>query len=272
MDAFNNFQEAIKGSPDFRSDPLRTDYLIPKMKAGDRFARDELIISTLGFIVSLAIAHCRRLHAWRDLEDLVQEANKRVAVGITRYDPRKSTLEGFIRFRARVAFIDYWYKASAISHSDYRRRLMRLIKRAFDELKKLLGREPSDEELAEHLDMDEKQLQEFIKQSAITIIEIDAQDDGRRVGQAIKLELLSNDKSPFQLAQLAEARVLAEECLGSKDAELLLSYIEYGVPYFQELYFRFKGKRISDANARKYKQRLIEKLEECVRRRTRLCA
>lgn len=272
MDAFQDYLEKIKGA-DFRKDPARTALLVSWMRSGDGQARNDLVIATLNLIARLAAAYCRKMNAWRDLEDLVQEANERVSSGIANYDPEKSSLESFVRFRARASFIDYWYRSQAINYTSYGRKMAKLVRQASASLAAALGREPTVEELAEHLDMDEERVQEFVTQAPISIIGIGTPDEGEDgTANVIKTDLPSADKSPFQIVEMSEARNIAAKCLGREDAELLLAYFERGRAYFQDLYFKFKHKRIKDAAARKYKQRLVKELRKCLGKKIKLSA
>jgi DNA-directed RNA polymerase specialized sigma subunit len=272
MDAFKSYMEQVKSCVDFRDDPTHTALLVARMRAGDGGAERELIISTLQFTASLATAHCRRMNTLRDLNDLVQEGNKRVSVGIRLFDPVKSSLESFIRFRVKVAFIDYFYGSKAITQTGYRRQMERLIRRARAEISAALGREPTVQELASQLEMDERRVQQYLSQGTISFVGIGAPEDKDGQDGVLKIDPASGEKNPFELAELAEASDLAVKCLGIEDAELLLTYIEHGVPDFQGLYFKYKHKQISVVNARKYKERLVKKLRACLKRMSKLSA
>lgn len=273
MDAFKRYLEAIKGCADFRDDPARTARLVSRMRGGDRQAKEDVVISTLKFIASLAATHCRKMNAWRDMEDLVQEANERVATSIDNFDPSKSSLERFVRFRAKFAFIDYWYRVKAVNYTDYRRSAERLVKRAKAELASAFGQEPTVEELAEHLDMDEARVRDYMTPAVISFADIPppgATEEGP--AGPTRLALPSQDKSPYQLAEAAEMRDIALRCLGREDAELLLSYLEHGTAYFKEMHFRLRRTQKSDQAARQYVHRLVLRLRACLRKVTRLSA
>jgi DNA-directed RNA polymerase specialized sigma subunit len=243
MDAFKNILEQIEKFDDFRDDPERTALLVARMRTGDRDAEWELVLSTLRFVVWLARAHCRRVKALPDLSDLIQEGCKRVLIEIRGFDPAKSSLKDFIRFRVKFAFIDYFYAAKAINKTGYRRQFERIVRRAREKLEEALGREPTVRELAQQLEMGEGKLAAFFAQGVISFVDIGEpeEEDGR--ARRPMVDPPSDDSTPFDLAKLAETPDIAERCLGRKDAELLLTYIVYGVEAFRDLYFKRKQKQ-----------------------------
>jgi hypothetical protein len=66
----------------------------------------------------------------------------------------------------------------------------------------------------------------------------------------------------------AELLVLARECLGNVKCDLLLAYYEGGIEHFQALHFRYTGKQISTAAARKSVTRCLYKLTEYIQKKT----
>lgn len=140
------------------------------------------------------------------------------------------------------------------------------MRRARAALASELRREPTARELASQLEMDERRVQEFLSQNAITFVDIGEPEDEDGLARVPKIDPASGDRTPFELAELAEVPGLAERCLGRRDAELLLIYITCGVVDFQALYLKYKRKQISAAAARKYKERQIKRLRDCLKR------
>jgi RNA polymerase sigma factor (sigma-70 family) len=267
MDSFKSYMEAIKEFGDFRKDPARTSTLVARMRTRDPEAKEELILSTLKFVASLAKVHCKRMGAWRDFDDLVQEGNEKVLVSIHHFDPaRSASLEGFLRSRVKFAFIDYWYERKVINQTGYRRQLERLIKRARAELTAALRREPTAGEIAGQLEMDERRMQEYLSQGPISLVGVGEPEGDNEPADVVLIAPPSANKSPLAAAELAELPDIAVRCLGRENADLLLAYIEHGGAYFQEIYFIYKHKRLSAANARQYKARLVRRLRDCLRR------
>lgn len=274
MDSFKSYMEAIEEFGDFRKDPARTSTLVARMRARDseaKEAKEELILSTLKFVAGLAKVHCKRLGAWRDFDDLVQEGNETVLVSIHRFDPaRSASLESFLRPRVKFAFIDYWYGRKVINQTGYRRQLERLIRRARAELTAALHREPTAGDIAAQLEMDERRVQEYLSQEPIALVGVGEPEDEDESAGVFLIAPPSADKTPERIAELAELPDIAVRCLGRENADLLLAYIEHGSAYFQELYFTYKHKRLSVVNARQYKGRLVKRLRDCLRRMSKL--
>ncbi len=118
MSAHERFLADIRQYPDFRKDPALALELVRKMQGGDKESEAHLIASALKLIAEVTKRHCARWNAWQSEEDLRQEASQNVAAKISKFNPKKATLEAYIRFCSRMAFIRFWYDQQAIHLSD----------------------------------------------------------------------------------------------------------------------------------------------------------
>jgi RNA polymerase sporulation-specific sigma factor len=266
MSDFRSYMEGIKGLPDLPEDCAKLRALVEKMRDGDKGAVVSLIESSLKHIAKRTGAECRRWNAWIHFLDLVQEANAEVVEKISGYDPDKACLKKFINFRASVAFKRYWHEKEPVHFTDYWRKITKTLRRTQEELTKALGRNPTTKELSEHLGMDESEVYAVQEHSKVTIIEIDkAVEDDNDSEALIHNLLISIESDPFQLAEAIELRERLVECLGVIDADLLLTYLDYGADSFRSAYSQAHKKEITEDNARKIKSRWVQKVKEYLR-------
>lgn len=126
--------------------------LLRRAQQGDEEAQNRLIESNLRLVISIARRYVRPGLA---LEDLVQEG----AIGLVRAI-RNFDLERGLRFSTYAV---HWIRQSVGRAADAQTNMIRLPNHAIDSLRKIertrnelratLGKEPTDEEIATHLDM-----------------------------------------------------------------------------------------------------------------------
>lgn len=274
MNDFRKYLEEIKKLPDFRSDPDATTELVRRMKFDrDQEATRRLIESTLALISELTSRHCNRWHVWQNYEDLVQEANSEVATKISRYDPERSSLEDFVSFRARVAFIKFWYRAQPIRVTEHGRKFRSLLKQIHALLSEKLGREPTIEEVSGHLEIAKEKVLDFQLNSTIVISEIDRfsqRDDGTQKPEID--ELPSREKNPLQLAEVTEIYELLIGSIGKTSADVLLTYERFGNAAARDLYLALTGRQVSPENMRQLAHRFKDKAIKDIKKKIRRCA
>lgn len=136
--------------------------LARRAQAGDQAALDKLVRSNLRFVVSVAKKYRSQ---GVPLEDLINDGNLGLVRAAHRFDPDR----GF-------KFISYavWWVRQAILHSlSQHSRLVRLplnkagyvtrISRAAQELVQDLGREPTHAEIAEHVGLEERDVDDTLR-------------------------------------------------------------------------------------------------------------
>lgn len=126
--------------------------LLKRAQRGDEDAQNRLIESNLRLVISIARRYVRPGLA---LEDLVQEG----AIGLVRAI-RNFDLKRGLRFSTYAV---HWIRQSVGRAADAQTNMIRLPNHAIDSLRKIertrnelratLGKEPTDEEIAAHLDM-----------------------------------------------------------------------------------------------------------------------
>lgn len=119
---------------------------------GDAAAREQLVTGNLRLVISIA----RRLTGLGlDLEDLIAEGNQGLIRAAERFDPHRGAAFG--------TYATWWIRQAIFRALDNHGRTIRLpghvlaearrVQRKAGELAQLLGREPDQAELAEHLEV-----------------------------------------------------------------------------------------------------------------------
>lgn len=109
----------------------------------------EIVLRYSGLIKSIAL----RLHdvysSFAQLEDIINEGLINLAEAVERYDPAKGSFSVYASIRVRGMIIDYVKKQDWVASSVRRR--VNQIEQAAVELTNSLGRDPSEQEVADHL-------------------------------------------------------------------------------------------------------------------------
>lgn len=240
---------------------------------GDQAAKLRLIESTLGLISELTSSHCSRWRVWQNYEDLIQEANSEVATRICRYEPERSSLEDFVSFRARVAFIKFWYKAQPVRVTEHGRKFRSLLKQIHSLLSERLGREPTIEEVSGHLDIAKEKVLDFQINSTIVFSELDGFSDGDDGTRKPEIdELPSREKNPLQIAEVTEIYELLIGSIGRTGADVVLTYEEFGNAAARDLYLTLTGRQVSAENMRQLAHRFKAKAIKDIQKKIRRCA
>jgi RNA polymerase primary sigma factor len=173
--------------------------LAGRIKAGDKQARDQMIQANLRLVVKLA----------RDYEgfgvpllDLISEGNIGLMKAVDRFDPTRGA-----KFSTYGSF---WIKQSIRRALTTQSKMIRLpaqmvekiskMHRAARELERELGREPSDEELADELGMSASRLAEM-RLAAVRPSSLDAplgDDYSSNLGEVVEDESAENPADRFQ--------------------------------------------------------------------------
>jgi RNA polymerase primary sigma factor len=268
MNEFSSYLRDIKELPDFREDSISVSDMVRMMRKGDENAVQALIESSLKYIAELVAKHCYRWGAWQNQMELVQEANFEVVKKIAEYDPAKAPLERFIYYRAYFAFVRFWSTARPVHVTDYGRKIFKYLQRSRDQLTKELGREPSLEELSNYTGRDESEIQGVQTSPTIRVVGIGGNEEDEKGNSVVSLDSLpSVEFDVFRSIEASEIEKILIECLGERDTDLLLTYIESGAEDFRLQYSKSYHKEITTAAARKIKQRMMEKVKNCLQKR-----
>jgi RNA polymerase primary sigma factor len=191
-------------------------------------AREHLIKANTRLVVSLAK---RYINMGLPFLDLIQEGNIGLIKATERFDPSLGN-----RFST---YASWWIRQSilralsnrghAIRLPVHKRDAIRRMRRVKEEMYRTLGREPTDEELAEELGLSPQELAELQRLSVRTI-SLDqpvGEDEETTLGELI---VDMDAPTPFDVASLSQLREdvrLALQSLNKREAEVL--YLRYGL-------------------------------------------
>jgi RNA polymerase primary sigma factor len=189
--------------------------LAARIKRGDPVAREHMIRANLRLVVKIA----------RDYDglglpllDLVNEGNMGLMKAVERFDPAKGG--------KLSTYSAWWIKQSIKRALANQSKTIRLpvhlvdkiskLKRATMELHELFGREPSDEELAEEMDVPLKKIKLWRRASLRTasLDEPLGDEDSSRLGEVVPDE---SGKDPYQLLEHRTTHGLLKDVLSILD-------------------------------------------------------
>ncbi len=129
--------------------------------------REELILKYLPLVKSIAFTIKRHLPDSVDVRDLIGYGIIGLINAIDKLN-RDKNFESYLKIRIRGAIYDY-LRSLDFGSRNVREKEKR-IKKALEELSKKLGREPTDEEIAQHLGEDAEQLRRDIYRISFSYI------------------------------------------------------------------------------------------------------
>ena len=218
------------------ADPLtaylaRLNYIEPlaseqQQQLAERYTEDDdlnagkmLVMTNLRLVVKLAREYQRR---WTNLLDLIQEGNVGLAEAITRYDPYRG-----VKF---TSYAQYWIRAMILNYlmnhthpvkigsSRAGRKLFYNLKKARRQLRRQGKRNPTPADIAEYLEVDEKEVIRIAAQLDAPPVYLDAQAPGHE--QTTIGELMEADSTDPEAAvadyDLVERLRAAMEAFGKQ--------------------------------------------------------
>jgi RNA polymerase primary sigma factor len=195
--------------------PAEEIALAKRIKRGDKAAREQMIKANLRLVVKIA----------RDYEDLglplldlINEGNIGLMKGVERFDPKKG---------AKLSTYASWWIKQAIKRAlANQSKTIRLpvhvvdkvahIRRAETQLREAFDREPTDEEVAEHLDLDARRVRQY-REASRAPLALDAPigDDDSSVVSEIVAD--TNAAAPFDRLVRETDTALLQEALATLD-------------------------------------------------------
>ena len=237
--------------------------LTRKIKAGDEKALDKMVRANLRFVVSVAKQY---QHQGLPLVDLINEGN----VGLIKAAKKFDETRGF-KF---ISYAVWWIRQAILEALSEKARVIRIplnqvgvlskINKTYSRLEQELGRAPSDEEIAQELDMPEFKVRDTLYSSK-NHVSYDAPMGGDTENSTM-IEILSNPDSPK-----ADSEVMGEslkvdierslQFLDPKAREILKLF--YGIGYSHPISLDEIGQRYSltRERVRQIKEKGIRKMK-----------
>jgi RNA polymerase primary sigma factor len=202
--------------------------LAKRVKRGDARAREHMIKANLRLVVKIA----------RDYEghglpllDLINEGNIGLMKGVERFDPTRG---------AKLStYASWWIKQAikrALSHQSKTIRLpdhvvekLGHIRRAEMKLHELLDREPTDEELAEHLKLNPRRVKDY-REAAKAPIPLDAPLGPDDTNQVSEIVADPNAAAPFdRLVRETDTELVRQIFAELTEREVAILSMRYGL-------------------------------------------
>ncbi len=186
--------------------PEQERELAARIKRGDKAARERMITANLRLVVKLATGYA---NLGLPLLDLISEGNIGLMKAVERFDPAKGG--------KLSTYAAWWIKQSIKRALANQSKTIRVpvhqiekiakIRRLNERLTAELGREPSDEELADEVGLTAAKVA-ALKGSAISPASLDA-PVGRDDGETLFGDMISDENAEDPLAKLEEKDTLA---------------------------------------------------------------
>jgi len=189
--------------------------LAKRVKRGDKKARELMITSNLRLVVKIA----------RDYEglglpllDLINEGNIGLIKGVERFDPTKG---------AKLStYASWWIKQAVKRALANQSKTIRLpihvvdkvahIRRAEVKLREAFDRDPTDEEVAEHLGLNPRRIQQY-RDASRSPVSLDAPFEAEETKSLSETIADNNADEPFARILRDNDRVLVREALAELD-------------------------------------------------------
>lgn len=147
-------------------------------ETGDIYIKQEIVMRYSGIVKTIAIQLRGVYVSFTDIDDIINEGIITLMQAVDKFDPGKNVkFESYASLRIRGAIVDLARKQDWVPRNV--RKLGKAIEQAFSQLYFELGRYPTDEEVAEHLDITvEKYYKALGETNLFNILSLDALVDG----------------------------------------------------------------------------------------------
>jgi RNA polymerase sigma factor for flagellar operon FliA len=189
-----------------------------RLRAGDRGARDELVVRYAPLVKYVIGRMAISLPAAMDSDDVLSAGTVGLLHAIDRFDPEQGVrFETYALQRIRGAIIDTIRSLSPLSRGAGRR--ARILDENTAALAQRLGRAPSQEELAEELGVDLAELGRMMLESAHVIVSLDGAGSGSEDdGEVQSLRDLIHDPNQAGTDEVVEENELLERLTAAIDS------------------------------------------------------
>ena len=139
--------------------------LLRYKETGDKTLRNELILAYMNIVKYAAVSTRNMYLKYAETDDIINEATVALMTAIDSFDTKRGVkFETYASIKVRGAIIDYIRRQDFIPRSV--RRFAREYDTAFSELYSQLDREPTLNEIADHMHMSPEKVESFTAQAA----------------------------------------------------------------------------------------------------------
>ena len=217
--------EASKDFDGLTNEELLTEY----QKTGELFMKQELVMRYVYIVRSIAIQMRDVYVSFAQIEDIVNEGVLVIMSALDKFDPEKNVkFETYISKRIKGMVIDMARKQDWIPRSV--RKNARDIDEVTTKLYNELGRYPTPEEIAGHLNMSLEKYQEAQRKTTLfNVLSLDlVLDDGGESKKTVYLPSKNENEQPELNCLKKEAgEVLAEGIRSLKENEQMVISLYY---------------------------------------------
>jgi RNA polymerase sigma factor for flagellar operon FliA len=206
-----------------------------RLRAGDRGARDELVVKYAPLVKYVIGRMAISLPAAMDSDDVLSAGTVGLLHAIDRFDPDQGVrFETYALQRIRGAIIDTIRSLSPLSRGAGRR--ARLLDETTAALAQTLGRAPTQEELARELNVDMQELGRMLLESAHVIVSLDgASSGGDDDSEVQSLRDLLHDPDEAGTDEVVEENELVDRLSGAIDSLPPRDRLVLNLYYHEEL-------------------------------------
>lgn len=139
--------------------------LLRYKETGDKALRNDLILAYMNIVKYAAVSTRNMYLKYAETDDIINEATVALMTAIDSFDTKRGVkFETYASIKVRGAIIDYIRRQDFIPRSV--RRFAREYDTAFSELYSQLDREPTLNEIADHMHMSPEKVESFTAQAA----------------------------------------------------------------------------------------------------------
>ncbi len=235
--------------------------LAQRIKAGDQAALEKLVKSNLRFVVSVAKQYQNQ---GLSLPDLINEGN----IGLIKAAQKFDETRGF-KF---ISFAVWWIRQSILQAIAEKSRMVRLplnqvgalnkIKKSSSLLEQQLERTPSDEELAEYMDLNFEKVKETMH-IGYKPVSMDApliqDEDLNMIDVYIEEDAKTTDDSMMQESLSTEISLLLSE-LNERERSILYQFFGIGMAHGMTLEEIAVSQNLTRERVRQIKERALKRI------------
>ena len=242
--------------------------LAKRIQQGDQAACEKLVRANLRFVVSVAKQYQNQMLS---LNDLINEGNLGLVKAAKKFDPTR----GF-KF---ISYAVWWIRQSIMAAMAEQSRMVRLplnkvgaigkVKRAISDLEQHLERRPTEEELAQLLDMDEKDIKNTMS-SNTQHVSVDAPFNEGESGSL--LDVMENNETECPDHYMAHNYSLSVEAertlsqLKERDKQVVKMFYGIGTEHPMSLQNIGEELGLTRERVRQIKEKSIQKLRNSAKK------